>query len=252
MNYHKNLLSRKIFLPRTPHVAFTLVEMLVVIAILAILVSLLNSSLKNLLWDATNLVCQNSLKTIGQVSSSYQEDNYGHFPIAQNWDDQIGFDDLLSDYDGRKLTKSQKKDWYAPEVESSIYTCPFWNPQIYDNQFYYRSIRMSGGSETSNDSDSRGISSTSWSARDIDVTRPSNTIAYLDAEDDGSTFVGVFPLGYPIGAYQRKSHFNKLRALNYHRFNANSVMCDGGVKNFSYDELTKGSNARGTIWDMWK
>ncbi|MCE5326894.1 MAG: prepilin-type N-terminal cleavage/methylation domain-containing protein [Planctomycetaceae bacterium] len=47
--------------------AFTLTELLVVIAVLAVLVTLLIPSVSNLAATATNIMCMNNLKTIGQA-----------------------------------------------------------------------------------------------------------------------------------------------------------------------------------------
>lgn len=63
---------------------FTLVEMLVVIAIIGILASLLMPGLRNAISTARMVQCSNNLKQIGIGSLQYLQDNYGKFPDFRN------------------------------------------------------------------------------------------------------------------------------------------------------------------------
>ena len=60
--------------------AFTLVELLVVIAILAILLSLLNSSISNVLVNGRHIVCKNNLKNTLAGTMAYLGNNDDAFP----------------------------------------------------------------------------------------------------------------------------------------------------------------------------
>lgn len=60
---------------------FTLVEMVVVIAVLLILVSLLQTSLTNVLTKAKSMDCSNNLKNLGTGVAMYTQDE-GYFPVA--------------------------------------------------------------------------------------------------------------------------------------------------------------------------
>jgi prepilin-type N-terminal cleavage/methylation domain-containing protein len=59
---------------------FSLVELLIVIAILAILMSLFVPALQTTMYRAKNTKCMNTLKTITTGLIMYAEDNYDHFP----------------------------------------------------------------------------------------------------------------------------------------------------------------------------
>ena len=59
---------------------FTLVELLIVIAIIGILVSLLMPSLKKARYKAKLVVCANNMRQIGLTVTTYTTDNDGYYP----------------------------------------------------------------------------------------------------------------------------------------------------------------------------
>lgn len=62
--------------------AFTLVELLVVIGIIALLVSVLLPSLNKARAAANSLACSSNMRTIGQFFAIYQSNNKGNLPPA--------------------------------------------------------------------------------------------------------------------------------------------------------------------------
>lgn len=90
-----------------------------VVAIIGILASMLLPSLGKAKRIAKQTICINNLKQIGLWINMYGDDNDGAFPRA--WKDELSWDDLLSDYDGRKLTQAQL-DGYTPPVKSQDIT----------------------------------------------------------------------------------------------------------------------------------
>jgi prepilin-type N-terminal cleavage/methylation domain-containing protein/prepilin-type processing-associated H-X9-DG protein len=70
---------------RHPHSAFTLVELLVVIGIIAILVALLLPALNAARRQADTARCLASLKEIGNAFAMYSAENKGYWPVAAHY-----------------------------------------------------------------------------------------------------------------------------------------------------------------------
>jgi prepilin-type N-terminal cleavage/methylation domain-containing protein len=76
---------RGMLIPRFPsnvRRCFTIVELLVVVAIIAILVALLLPALRSARESAKSIVCMNNLRTLGQAFMMYANDHEGFFPDA--------------------------------------------------------------------------------------------------------------------------------------------------------------------------
>src|SRR5690349_9024165 len=65
--------------------AFTIIELLVVVAIIAVLASILLPSLHSAQAAARGTVCRNNLQQIGLASMLYADDNRGHLPAFLRW-----------------------------------------------------------------------------------------------------------------------------------------------------------------------
>ena len=103
---------------------FTLIELMVVVAIMGILVSLILPSLGTARLKAREAVCKNQLRQIYLKFEMYTSDNDETYVFAKN--DDVSWDDMLNDYlsdDERNeavLTSdneraSQDKLWVCPE-----------------------------------------------------------------------------------------------------------------------------------------
>jgi prepilin-type processing-associated H-X9-DG protein len=82
--------------PRTfNYVAFTLVELLVVIGIIAVLVGILLPALSRARQQANLVTCQSNLRQIGQAIQIYTLDNQGILPYGY-WSGSIPWDNTLA------------------------------------------------------------------------------------------------------------------------------------------------------------
>ena len=110
---------------------FTLLELLIIVAIIGILVSILLPSLKSAKRSAESKVCLSNLKQLGVGVVGHAKDNNnkmvpawtGDFWNCWTWDDYIG------DYMGRPLTTPQKlKEWINTSDSDShvnkVFLCP--------------------------------------------------------------------------------------------------------------------------------
>ena len=81
---------------------FTLVEVLIVVAIIAILMSLLAPSLRKSMERAKDLACQNNMRQLGMVEQAYCNDNYGFTQMktggTSGWQGKLMWPDRLMPY----------------------------------------------------------------------------------------------------------------------------------------------------------
>ena len=98
------------------HSGFSLVELLVAMAIIAMLVALLFPALKKAKDTARSIACLSQLRQFGQANHMYAEDNKGYLPVSVTTSRL--YDYLLSPYVGYDWDKQVSKP--AP----SLYHCP--------------------------------------------------------------------------------------------------------------------------------
>ncbi|EDM28008.1 hypothetical protein LNTAR_11666 [Lentisphaera araneosa HTCC2155] len=106
---------------------FSLIELLVVVAIIGILASFLLPTLKKARDSARRASCMSQEKQIGIAFAMYHGDNDGYYPVYGSPTDNISWDDQLGDYDGRKLTQVQKELQEINDnqnINNSLYSCP--------------------------------------------------------------------------------------------------------------------------------
>jgi prepilin-type N-terminal cleavage/methylation domain-containing protein len=106
--------------PRSRARAFTLVELLVVIGIIAILIAILLPALSRARQQATSAQCLSNLRQIGQAALMYANENHGYWTPAEAgtylpkfhiWG---GLEPMLTYHAMEKYAKGQIKIFYCP------------------------------------------------------------------------------------------------------------------------------------------
>ena len=109
---------------------FTLIEMLVVIAIISVLASMLSPALRKAHNSALNAVCVNNLKQIGAACAMYAGEYNGYLPQIHHfikWDAAINkwrtLRTFLASYAGSEEKGSSREGiWFCPANEFSFAT----------------------------------------------------------------------------------------------------------------------------------
>jgi prepilin-type N-terminal cleavage/methylation domain-containing protein/prepilin-type processing-associated H-X9-DG protein len=113
--------------------AFTLVELLVVIGIIAVLISILLPTLSMARRSANTVKCQASLKEIGNGFAMYSIDNPGWWPSARDRKNPVGgaanwheWTDLIAKYMTGTKNWTNYYDVVKIRRNSVIWGCPEW------------------------------------------------------------------------------------------------------------------------------
>ncbi|MCX6344668.1 MAG: prepilin-type N-terminal cleavage/methylation domain-containing protein [Armatimonadetes bacterium] len=111
--------------------AFSLIELLVVIGIIAILAAILFPMLLNVRVKARQIQCVANLKQIGTATALYLNDNNGRFPLWNFGDPMSGWYGAAVAYSRSKVLAQcpgVKKKSSKPSYWRNVYT-DLWSPQ---------------------------------------------------------------------------------------------------------------------------
>jgi prepilin-type N-terminal cleavage/methylation domain-containing protein/prepilin-type processing-associated H-X9-DG protein len=122
--------------------AFSLVEVLVVIGIIAILLALLMPTLSRVHEAARTVQCAAQLRQLGQAFHNYASANQGHLPSWSGW--HVAGGDGTGEDDPGPAWSEMLAPWFVPAT-SPIYNCPSF-PEGYPFNYFLSSrwLRMHG------------------------------------------------------------------------------------------------------------
>ena len=112
-------------MPRGRKYAFTLVELLVVIGIIALLISILLPALHRARENAKEVQCLSNMRQIGMAFIMYTNNNRGRFPRpAAN----VMPEDWVYWQAGRDVNDSRIAQYIAKPFNRAVFTCPSDDP----------------------------------------------------------------------------------------------------------------------------
>ncbi len=209
--------------------AFTLVELLVVIALIAILIALLLPALASARSLAQEVACASNMQQIGLATLEYADNNRGGGPSVWAYGTNVnsfwgpGWDVLLYPYvaaDGAMPNPySAGAVWGNPNLHTGVFVCPTaislgtyvrswfggtcYNLRSYAMNQYLGGVQWTG--PYANDTSGNYANAGGYpqaSAPLSEVTDPSNTVLFLDG-----TF--GFAYGTDLGAWQSSFYLDQ-------------------------------------------
>ena len=236
---------------------FTLVEMLVVIAIIAILAALLMPALQNALNSAYVAGCANNLRQCGVALGSYQNDYWGMSPSAVSYPEVQGV--FWSEFLGPWRNAGTFRPWggYLTDGDRLVVVCPgsgksqqrvvnqpnTWNRGSVT--YGMTKIKEGGGWENANVqfATPSGIDSRVWQFyRLARLPKPSSGVLVADSSNDQN----LDNLGLNFSHFWAHSDSGNGRLHLSHKGRCNAMMADFHVEHNGPEDLINKSNMNGS------
>ena len=235
---------------------FSLVEILVVVAIIGILSSLLLPALGQARKKSKLALCTSNIRQISTALFMYTSDQDQYLPYSHNlnngnssWDDKLG----VYDYDGRGLDESafQKESSNG----SSIYGCPATEVELQNQSRSLRSYSLNYGKEGNSNGKFRGfMNSNSWSMKITNINNTGRTIMITENHRPGN-YVSVGNNGHTNNNFIKDQYSNMtFWAHDYAKLNFGTISGSSNFMSLQHTYLglrdaSANGNQKGTMWD---
>ncbi|EDM25638.1 hypothetical protein LNTAR_25130 [Lentisphaera araneosa HTCC2155] len=243
---------------------FTLIEILVVVAIIGILASFLLPTLSKARKKARIAVCTSNQKQINSALLMFTDDNDGYVPKPSGNPD-VSWDDHLSGYDGREtLTDAQKtarslaKSTFGDDY-GQLYRCPLFEDTTTANvEMSYATSRFTAPEPNTQWFTGQGVMGFGYAANLSDVTVPNESIMLFDY-NRSSNFTRM---GRNVDNVVRATDLRNFETLQsdgmmHDFYEVNYLFVDGHVESLDFNATLApyGANywrSNGSMWDAYK
>ncbi|WDE98963.1 prepilin-type N-terminal cleavage/methylation domain-containing protein [Lentisphaera profundi] len=240
--------------------SFTLLEILVVVAIIGILASMLLPTLGNARKKAKIAVCTSQIKQVNLALLMYTDDSNDYFPTGSTGN--VTWDNLIAGYDGRgSLTAAQQaqgvqlKSVYGDEY-GQIYRCPLFNETSYTiirEDYIPMTYALNRGVD--GNPGYMGVAGTNYSRRVMDIANPDTAMILGEYYRNRYSYMGNNVWTLISMANYRTAINDSLNEGNkeMHDDRQSFLFADGHIEKLSRDSIWVPYNdVRESLWDTEK
>lgn len=235
--------------------AFSLIELLSTIVIVAILAALIFSGLNIFLEKRGNIICVSNLKQIGVAVSLYAAEHDGCFPPSQSsyedinalrhWFDYLMDGDVPHSNLGSLPNANKKND---PSTKT-VYHCPM-NPGRIGPLWSLPNYAYNRGVGYIYETDPNPDNWINIRVRIVNLTQPSKTVLVVDGAPRGGQGVPSPSVGPEMAIHHitRTYDWEESTGFDWHKGHANFLMADGHVEAIKKEEATERFNNKTLLW----